>query len=394
MYLIIIEGILLGSGRVIEINIFSLRMLLFTVAILYSLLFLLVTGVKKKYFLLVIFYAIFLLLFPAFIGAINGGETTLIFDDIKPLSYFLIIPFFSNTISNKATIIQVNKIIKLCSFCLLIAYFVLIILIQMQFINFIDIYIILSESGDSFFRGDQGYFFYKGFIYLCIGLFFFILNKNILSKIIAILFLIGITLTFTRGFIIFTAIIIYSYLLYSTLKSKKIFTLKSLFFLFFPLIALPQLLNWFLDNLGDKIESDSVRLLTIDQVFDNLNPLSLFIGHGFGIGVPLRPVHMEISYLEIFHKQGIIGILWWLFVLLTILFKFQKACKNGYSDLATPYLLASIFVYLQSLTNPFINNPIGMLIIIISIVCLDVLSKPQKYNNLAKSSCKNNTNKI
>ena len=57
--------------------------------------------------------------------------------------------------------------------------------------------------------------------------------------------------------------------------------------------------------LGDRSQSDAGRIAQIKEVISMTSVLSSFIGNGFGIGIPSRPVHMEISYLEIFHKQGI-----------------------------------------------------------------------------------------
>ena len=100
----------------------------------------------------------------------------------------------------------------------------------------------------------------------------------------------------------------------------------------------------------------------------------MIVGNGLGVGVKERPVHMENSYLEIFHKQGILGMLWWGSMCLFLITRYRKARHTNYKY-AQPLLLSACFVAFESLTNPFINNPIGIFVWLIALVGLDVLSK-------------------
>jgi O-antigen ligase len=81
-------------------------------------------------------------------------------------------------------------------------------------------------------------------------------------------------------------------------------------------------------------------------------------------------VHMEISFLEIFHKQGLLGVFFWITIFVCICYSFYKADLNGNRKLALPFLLSTIFIYLQTMTNPYLNNPIGMSVVIISLIVL------------------------
>ena len=118
-------------------------------------------------------------------------------------------------------------------------------------------------------------------------------------------------------------------------------------------------------ELGNKNLSDSIRMQQIQQVIEQIDPISLFIGHGFGNGVPIRPVHMEIGYLEVFHKQGILGLAVW-FIFFTILYNAYVREKT-YLAIRRALFLSILFVILISLTNPFFNNPIGISLFIISL---------------------------
>jgi hypothetical protein len=126
--------------------------------------------------------------------------------------------------------------------------------------------------------------------------------------------------------------------------------------------------------LGDREFSDNARYLQLREVVDSISPASIILGHGFGRGVASRPVHMEIAYLEIFHKQGLIGIAVWAILFLNLVFRFNKASVFS-PPTATAFFLSALFVFFQSLTNQYINNPIGMGMFLIALTTLDFLAR-------------------
>ena len=77
---------------------------------------------------------------------------------------------------------------------------------------------------------------------------------------------------------------------------------------------------------------------------------------------------MEISFLEIFHKQGLIGLTMW-FSLFTLIFRlYLKSLKKKIQDKTNPFFVSALFTFILSFTNPFINNPLGITIVVITIV--------------------------
>ena len=381
LYVIVFELMIGGSGRFLEVGSVTARMLLYLVAMIYSL-FLLFRGICiKKYYIKLIIIVFVLSLFSSLVGSFNNAEPSLIFEDLKQISYFPMIIFFSIFINSYDKVIKISHLIKLSAIVLLAAYFAILFALQFGIIPFDLLYSSIAEYDQVFFREETGVFFYKGFIALCVGVFFFFLEKPNLSKIMSGLLFLGIVLTFTRGLIYSTIIVIAAYLGYVNLKKKKLFNIILLIVL--TLVIGFSFLPWFLEALGSRYESDLVRLETIQQVFDVVNPISILIGHGLGIGVPIRSIHMEISYLEIFHKQGVLGLAFWALILFLLITKFVNACRYGNNLIATSFFLSSIFIFLQSFTNPYINNTIGISIIIIAIVCLDVLSK---YSSSAETN--------
>ncbi|MCM1142653.1 MAG: hypothetical protein NC453_29120, partial [Muribaculum sp.] len=107
----------------------------------------------------------------------------------------------------------------------------------------------------------------------------------------------------------------------------------------------------------DRAGGDEIRLITFKQVYDKINVISIILGHGLGYGVEIRPVHMENSYLEIFHKLGLVGMLFWIYLFYWIhkLWQSTKIIKT-----CTILYIGVVMLYVQSMFNPYINNPIGL----------------------------------
>lgn len=366
------ELVIGGSGHFTELGPLTFRMLFFFTALfLTSISYINGAKINKDVFFIVLTFTL-LLSFSAVVGVMNQSESSLIFEDIKPLIFFYILIFFSIVVKDIQAIYSVVKIIKIGSIIMASIYFIVIILLLTEQIDFLSLYRQQEEVGEVLFRNET-LFFYKGFIYLCIGFFFFLLSRGKKSKIGALFLFASIVLTLTRGFILFTILIFCYYIFFiNKKKSLKVITFTSCIFVF--IYALPILF----DALGDKSESNNMRFIQVDEVINDINPVSLLIGHGFGNGTESRKIHMELSFLEIFHKQGILGILLWFSFFMYMFFMYSKIKYKKYRDIALPFLLSVIFVILQSATNPYMNNPIGLTIILISFVVFSKLVELQK----------------
>ncbi|MBC7914109.1 MAG: hypothetical protein H7Y07_08300 [Pyrinomonadaceae bacterium] len=348
----------------LKIGPFTLRMLLFILTTFLSLSILLITKKLERHFAILILLYSSLLTVGIVMAIINKNPVELILEDLKPLIFFYNLLFFSLIIIDQKTIIKIKGILKASSLILALVYFMFILGLYTGYINYQKLYVILDATGEVFFRGTSG-FFYKGFLYLCIGVFFFTDKVSLKNSLSIFLLITALVLTFTRGFLLSMALVAIIHMMFFSRKKVLSFIILSLgsIFLYFYLPA-------YLDALGDKSTSNNERIRQITDVKNAFDPFSLIAGHGFGGGVPSRPVHMEISYLEIYHKQGVLGLIFWGGLMLSLLISFYKAQRIGNRQLALPFLLASLFVYLQSLTNPFLNNPIGMSLVLISVVVL------------------------
>ena len=355
-----------------ELGPITVRMLLYVIAVLLSLVYYSIKKTIKTDVFILMFALTTSCLLSGVVGYVNRASIGAILEDFKPLSFIYVLLFFSVVIKRIEDIDKICKIVKIGSLILGGGYILVVLLLFFKQIDFASFYLRQYEIGEVMFRDDT-LFFYKGFMYLCVGFFFFLLSKGKYS-LIPLLFLFScIVLTLTRGFILFTVLITLYYVFFI---SKNVL-IKWLFFimgLFSVMILIPILL----ETLGDKSDSDIVRYTQINQVTSAINPVSFLIGHGFGIGVPIREVHMELSFLEIFHKQGLLGLCFWFGIFIHIFIMYFNIKDKKYKEIALPFLLSVVFVILQSTTNPYMNNPIGLTMILITIVVFSKLLEIQK----------------
>jgi hypothetical protein len=243
-------------------------------------------------------------------------------------------------------------------------------------IPFLSFYHTVLDTGEFFFRGELT-FFYKGFLYLCIGLIFLLEDKGRKWQIFVVVT--AILLTVTRGFWLSLLLTYGAY--YAVFSTKKIraailIVTASVLLIFGQdlIVTVSKTVDQEVHSrgndaarpylFGDRTHSDNERMRQIFQVRERVTPTSAIIGHGFGQGIAIRPIHMEISYLEIFHKQGIIGLAVWAAIFAYGVRQFLRLRSDPYS---VPFFLSFVFVFIQSLSNQFINNPIGLFMIIITL---------------------------
>lgn len=363
---LLLELFLLGSGRLLEIGSLTARMIIFTIAVSLSVVIVLYTQkIERKIGLLLLFF-LCIVSITTFSGLVNSADIEMIAADLKPLFFILVLFPFSLFIRTEKDIALIVNLIKFSSFILATLYLLFLISMYFGVLDFSNVYRFISlHSDDIMFRGvsnDNASFFYKGFLYLNIGFIFYIFSKNQYSKIFALILLVAILFTFTRGFLLALFV---AFLFFYALDLKN----KKSFFLMVSIVLVGIVLAPFIVELfGNRAESDSVRFIQIHQVLEAITPLSFFIGHGFGIGIPVREMHMEIAYLEIFHKQGILGLLFWFTILGLIIITYKKI-KNK-NNVVRSFLVSAFFVYFQSATNPFLNNPIGMTVVLLSLIVL------------------------
>ena len=377
-YSTIVELFLMGSGQDFHIiGPLTLRMLNYLLAIVVSI------GIMQNKNLPnkisgILFAFIVLTIVSSLIGLLNNADPENVFEDIKPLSYFLMLPFFYFMLSSEEKVHSLCKVMTYCGMFMAVLYIGYIIVTD--FIIRLDHSIVYAfvESENIMFRGNGNAFFYKGFIYLPLAAIALLMEKKYIWFVVLA---ISIFFTYTRG--LYLLLFIGFIFVFLSARNVNIFKMLMGFFviyLFYYLADSFGLLDFSESFMESHAEGDTDRLIMIRQVMEKVNFMSAFVGHGFGVGIEIRPIRMEISFLEIFHKQGIVGILFWGMVLLQIVMSGNKVRKDK-RNLVSFFVITSFMIYMQSFFNPYINNPIGMGWILLSYASCYRLSHEKNFCN-------------
>lgn len=385
LLILLIEIFLGGAGRLITIGPLTLRMYLFIGGMIITVLLIFIGYRLSSLSKVVISCFTMIYLSAILLGLSNNADITLLLADAKMASFFYIYPLFDLVIREDLIINRIVILLKASSVLMAISYLTTILLLYFGVINLKELYETLSkeEYADEFgFRGVENVaFIYKGFAYMCMGFFFhFFSTKSLLNILSTILILIAIVATLTRGFVLTTLIILLPYIIIKLIGDRKFMILLiSMISLFCILIIVTPV---FFETLGDKSDSDIIREKQLVEVADRVSLRSTLIGHGYGIGVPIREGHFEMTYLEIFHKQGIIGLLFWFGILGLIIQLYFKNKK--YLTYSNNFICAILFLYIQSASNPFLVNSIGLTMIFLTVTYFNNVFK--KNENLSLHS--------
>ncbi|RYC68546.1 hypothetical protein [Spirosoma sordidisoli] len=394
--ILLIEMFLGGSGRFTEItSFFTLRMALWLTGLSIVSAHIIICRKVRKNIVIVIAAYLLSMLFSSLLGIVNGVNSTFLFLDIKQFCFFIIILYFSLSINSERDIETVVRLLKRSSLILALLHVTIVFFVVLDIFNFGQVWYFFNiyatgqsdidnpVSNEVFFKGSYGFIYYKGDFYLCVGLFFWIDSgiKNWKNRISVLVISFAIFLTGTRGFVL---MVVLTYLVswFVNIKNIKMLLRNKSILALITFVITCFLLALYIFNLeysqyiGDKEESDAIRFIQISQVVDEIDFISIIFGHGFGYGIPIRNSHMEIAYLEILHKQGIIGLSLWLLLLVYIhrLYLLTKGEK-----FSRPFWLAVLFTYLLSATNPYVNHPLGFTLLSLCLVVYSVYYKNRQF---------------
>jgi hypothetical protein len=379
----LIELCIGGGGRFMAFGPISLRMILFGIALVMAIA-LLIAGQKIRpvYWQFLIFF-VFVILVGIGVGLFHKNPSPLIAEDVKPLCYFLILPFFALVVGDRE-IEETISIIKGGSLFLATGFILFLLLIHSGVFPFLSLYKVTEKSGELFYRGELT-FFYKAFLFLGIGAIFFLVIGSSTTRYFMVAFLIlTMILSATRGLVLALALTLAAHYLFQKKILQTItYGLLAAVVFFWGGTLIAESSRW-IDSaknekkysetspvlLGARDFSDRGRIGQAQEVFSMISFPSAMIGHGFGAGTPLRPVHMEISYLEIFHKQGLLGLGFWTFLFGYMVRSFLLIRNQ---PVAQAFFFGALFIFIESMTNQYINNPIGLSMLLLFTVCLDKL---------------------
>lgn len=380
-YVMLFELFLMGSGQDLPLaGGLTLRWLNFFIGVGASIYMFVRSDDFPKSILAFILVYTAQLLIGWMLAFIFDSEMAYLMVDFKPLIYFYIVLFFYYMMTSELMIKRVVDILLLCVKIMTVLY-----LIYMTLTDILGLFSMTGEnyhsvddSGSFMFRGVGSSLFYKGFVYLPIGALGFFWRKQYVWMALSIL---AIYFTYTRGLYVLLAFgLLAFYLKTHEVNIFKIVGLMLVVLLLYEVAEVFEIFQFDDTYMENREESDSVRLITIDQVFDRITWWSLLIGHGFGQGVPERPAHMEISYLDIFHHQGLFGLSFWVALFIAIL-KYGNSVAGKYKEEAAFFMTAAMMIFLQSCFNPYINNSIGMSITLLAFVICYRLSQDEYFTS-------------
>jgi hypothetical protein len=379
LMVIVFEASLLGSGRLLTLGPLTVKMLLYLVSLCY---------VASRMISGDRFHASTLIILLAFatigiaqtvLGLVLRNDADVMLQDLRWLAYFPALLFFDRTIRSLRTLESISRIIRIAAVVMCIGFALLLFLVMTGRVSLSTLFELSlkaygDEVGDFMLGGGGGSsprVFYKGFLYVGIGAFFWIVRPGWRAKVVAILLLCVLAATGTRGFTL--AAIGCLILLAISVDRNKVRALVVAGLLLVATVSLATVYVSFFRNSQDTSDSDETRLITAREVQERTTPASVLFGHGLGSGVPMRPVHMEMTYMEIFYKQGLLGLAVWGGTFAFIVRRYLSLKNSRFEVLATPYFISVVFVGIQSVANAFINNPIGLSMVFVSLSALEFL---------------------
>lgn len=385
LVLLLLEILLGGNGYLTQIGGIRVRVLLSVICIGWVVVRLLSSQVERLPHQIWCLFFLFMgvTTIGSLVGISRGNGMDLIANELKPLLYFPLILFFAQAIKNQAEVELVTRLIVVCGVVQAFAYLAVMAAVHSGAVSYSTVYLFLRESDEFIFRHNPEEefflgFFYKGAFHLSVAALFLLLHPVWKNKWLALIVLTAIGLTLTRGL---TAALILSLVAGVFLMPKKSWVAVLLLsggfvgavFLFAdPLVYL------------QRSVSDEIRLADLQIILSELDASMLLLGKGIGALIGERP-RIEMNYLEILYKQGIIGLLPWGALLLVNFMAFLRV-QGSMRQQALVFHLAALFVYFATATNTFLTGSIGMSIVLVSTVALLVMNQSQVYQEVGREA--------
>jgi hypothetical protein len=373
--IMLLELFIGGSGRLIQLGPLTLRMVLFgTCLIVFAFSIYLrlrrLDGQRLAFGLLLFYLLVHI--FGLIIGAVNGANTGDMFTEFQHSLYWLAAPFFAMVLQSPAMVQRASVVVRVAGVVLAVAYFMVLALLLFGKMSILEILPLLHDSGEVVVRGDN-FLFYKGFLYLGIAVVFFVGIRGRFSMFLAGLVWVALVLTLTRGFLLSTSVAVLLMLATQVRRIAATFALIMIMIAAFViLVYVPsQKVASFSEN---RSESTNQRTHDLVAIIENMTPKTFLIGEGYAAEENDRQ-EIENSFLWAQWKLGVMGPVFWMTPLFLCAYFYLKIPDRRHHRIATAYFFGTVVVYVETLTNPFLNNPIGLSYVLVAIFSLRTLSK-------------------
>jgi O-antigen ligase len=296
------------------------------------------------------------------IGIVNGHDLVIIFKDVSPMLYFFL--FFPIAYFVRLKVIDYELILSLLKFsslfvslALIIAYLVVAVFFSSNGYQ-LNIILLSTIGNEVFWFRPGGWVFYPGLFYVLVTniiLFERFVKNGFDSKYELVLFVLGfvaIIISMTKGLMLAFFLGMLIILVFSITSVKKVcgilfvLVLVSVFSLqFFEFSRLFNVSN-------DSGVINRVRVFHESIIEINKSPI---IGNGFGTELLSKKQSQENSFIDIWVEQGVIGLFLYFSIFLVCFRNFRKFFGMKVALFST---------LIMSFTNPYLNNPLGIGLII------------------------------
>lgn len=376
-----------GGGRLLEIGPLTLRMALFGLALAATVFWLVgrrgspprLDDAERLALLIV---AAFLLTHAgaAAIGWMRGFPPADIATEVKPLAFIAIAPFFALCLKTPEDAALAARLIRIAGPTLAVAYLTIWGALAVGAVDFGWLYPLMNDTGEFFFRGER-FFFFKGFLYLGISLVFLLAEPRFFALPLAVLVAAALVLSLTRGFMLATTFAVMALLVLRDRRALIAIIPLVLAAWMLVLFWLPTMDTTYTEQ---RDLSNSVRQGDWGYFLDQVDLHTVLVGNGFG-GEFNGRLLIESTFIWILWKAGLPGLLFWLAPFALASRWFLVAIRSPrYRMAAAAWWCAVLLVYIQTSTNPFLNNPIGMSIVLMAVFALRALATHGAFESRSK----------
>jgi O-antigen ligase len=364
-----------GGGRLLEVGPVTVRMILFALCLCASLIFAIRYPNKSGgIYLATSLVFLYLLLhgIPLLVGALKGHDLDIMLPEVQQSLYWLAAPFLALVLRSRDMVLRAATLVRVAGTVMAVGYISVVAGLALGQIDYPTLYTTLNDTGEFMFR-TESFFFYKGFLYLGIAAIFFLAIPSRFSAACAAVVIIAMVMTLTRGFVLST---IFALLLMLTVQRRW----RNLGVALVALWGVAFLVFGYLPSQDESIaisrgSSNDQRIEDFYYIVNNMNVGTLLFGEGFGALINNR-INIENTFLWAFWKLGIMGLLFWLLPLVLCLTYFARISRHSpHFMLACAYLFSTIAIYTQTMSNPYLNNPIGLSFVLVAVFSLRTLSK-------------------
>lgn len=373
--LIAVELFTGGGGRLFELGPVTLRMVLFAAALLVAALVHLRCKDPNKWTSLAVLLVLgfFCAHLPSvLVGLARGASPRDIFTDVSPLLFWLMAPFFALVLRREQMVLRTAALIQWSAVVMALGYLAVFAALTGGGGGVEGFHAWAEKTGEISFRNEH-MFFFKGFLYLGIGIVFLVARNVRWQGVWLTAMVVALTLTLTRGFVLATSLA--SVLLLMAMGRKRALVLAlcvTAVVMYAVWVFLPSLDQG--DMLAQRGISNSIRVQDLQFMRTHVDLSSLVFGEGMGTYINGR-LSIENSYLTILWKMGGVALVFWMMPLGLALHYFRKIQKtSSVYSLACAFFFGLVLVYVQTGSNPYLNNPIGLSFVLMAIFSLRTLA--------------------